>query len=377
MSFKQTITHNLLNIPGWHTNRKIVVIESDDWGSIRMPSKNVYQQFLNKGIRVDNDPFCRYDCLATKDDLHALFDILSSVKDKNGRFPVLTADAVVSNPDFEKIKKYNYTEYFHEPFTVTLNNSPKHDGVFKLWQQGMQEGIFHPQFHGREHLNVSKWMKDLQNDAPLARIAFDLKTFGLTNLSDKRINGNYMGAFDSALIADIAYYEKVITEGLMLFENIFGFRSVSFIPTRYTWDPRIEFFLRNNKVKYLQGMVTHKVPLDGGNCFKYKRNFQGTISKSGLIHLMRNCFFEPSIDSSFDWLNDCLNRIKVAFIWKKPATISMHRLNVIGGIDENNRNKNLKLLKQLLIEIIKRHPKVEFMSSDELGKVIEDDKKLS
>ena len=42
MNLKQTITHNLLNIPGCRTNRHIVVIESDDWGSIRMPSKEVY-----------------------------------------------------------------------------------------------------------------------------------------------------------------------------------------------------------------------------------------------------------------------------------------------------------------------------------------------
>ena len=42
MTLKQTITHNLLNIPGWRTKRHIVVIESDDWGSIRMPSKDVY-----------------------------------------------------------------------------------------------------------------------------------------------------------------------------------------------------------------------------------------------------------------------------------------------------------------------------------------------
>lgn len=34
MRLKQFITHNLLNIPGWHTNIKIVVIESDDRGSI-------------------------------------------------------------------------------------------------------------------------------------------------------------------------------------------------------------------------------------------------------------------------------------------------------------------------------------------------------
>lgn len=28
MTLKQAITHNLLNIPGWRTKRKIVVIES-------------------------------------------------------------------------------------------------------------------------------------------------------------------------------------------------------------------------------------------------------------------------------------------------------------------------------------------------------------
>ena len=46
MSLKQTITHNLLNILGWRTKRHIVVIESDDWGSIRMPSKKVYDKLL-------------------------------------------------------------------------------------------------------------------------------------------------------------------------------------------------------------------------------------------------------------------------------------------------------------------------------------------
>ena len=44
MSLKQTITHNLLNIPGWHTKRKIVVIKSDDWGSVHMPSREVYEE---------------------------------------------------------------------------------------------------------------------------------------------------------------------------------------------------------------------------------------------------------------------------------------------------------------------------------------------
>ena len=79
MRLEKTIIHNLLNIPGWHTNRKIVVIESDDWGSVRMPSREVYEEFLRQDVRVDNDPYCRYDGLATKEDLTNLFDVLDSV----------------------------------------------------------------------------------------------------------------------------------------------------------------------------------------------------------------------------------------------------------------------------------------------------------
>ena len=41
----------------------MVVIESDDWGTIRMPSREVYEEFLRRGIRVDRDPYCRYDNL--------------------------------------------------------------------------------------------------------------------------------------------------------------------------------------------------------------------------------------------------------------------------------------------------------------------------
>jgi len=370
MSIKTRISRNFINIPGWNTHKKIVVIESDDWGSIRMPSKEVYQQFLNNGIRVDKDQFCRYDCLATAEDLEALFDVLTSVKDKNGKHAILTADAVVANPDFEKIKSSNFTEYYYEPFLETLNKSPKHNGAFNLWQQGIEAQIFYPQFHGREHLNVKKWMAALQENNPIIKTAFDLGTFGLTPDVDKQIKSGFMGAFDSGEDEDIEYYKGVLTEGLDLFENIFNYRSESFIATRYTWNPKIEPTLVQHGVKYLQGMVAQKIPLEGEN-YKYKRNnYLGTKANSGLIYLMRNCYFEPTQTPGFNWVDDCLNRVKIAFRWHKPATISMHRLNIIGAIDETNRTNNLKLLKRLLSEIVKRYPDVEFMSSDELGNLL-------
>lgn len=376
MSIKQKITRNLLNIPGWHTCRRILVIESDDWGSVRMPSKKVYEELLSHGLHVDRDPYCRYDNLATADDLSALFDVLQSVKDKYGKNAVLTANSVVANPVFDKIKESGYTEYFYEPFTETLKRYPSHEGVFEMWKQGIAAGIFHPQFHGREHLNVKKWMKVLQSGEGATCFAFDKGTFGLTSAVDARIKNNYMGAFNSGLDEDMPEYDTIITEGLKLFEQLFGYKSESFIATTYTWSPKIEPILARNGIKYLQGMVHQHIPIDDDNTFTYKKtNFTGRKSPSGLTYVTRNAFFEPS-QLTIDSVSDCLSRIAIAFRWGKPAVISSHRLNFIGNIVEENRSKNLKSLAKLLQMVVNKYPDIEFMSTDELGRIIlGDDKK--
>lgn len=373
MKVVSNIFHNLLLIPGWHTKRHIVVIESDDWGAIRMPSKEVYDEFIKRGVRVDKDPYCRYDGLATKQDLTNLFEVLDSVRDKNGNPAVITADAVVANPDFEKIKASGFSGYYYEPFTDTLAKSPRHEGAFKLWQEGMSAGVFHPQFHGREHLNVKKWMKTLQDGHESTRLAFDLGSFGLTSAVDPTVKNNYMGAFNSGLEKDIQDYRGIIWDGLNIFENLFGYRSESFIATTYTWNPSIEKYLKEYGVKYLQGLVTQKIPY-GDDCnIKFrKKNFQGTRSEEGLIYLMRNAFFEPSQTIKPDTVGDCLHRIELAFRWGKAAVICAHRLNFIGSIDPKNTDRNLPMFHKLLKRIVKQWPDVEFMSSDQLGKIIEE-----
>ena len=64
--------------------------------------------------------------------------------------------------------------------------------------------------------------------------------------------------------------------------------------------------------------------------------------------------------------------ITTAFSSGKPAVISTHRINYIGYIDEKFRTANLSLLKQLIKELVTRYPDVEFMTSDELGSLIEE-----
>ena len=362
----------LYNMFGWRTKRKLVVIESDDWGTIRMPSKEVYDEFLRRGIRVDRDPYCQYDNLATKHDLENLFEVLQSVKDKNGHPAVITANTLSANPVFDKIKESEFTQYYFEPFTETLKRSAAHDGAWEMWQQGMEESVFHPQSHGREHLYVKKWLQTLRNGDKVTRMAFDLGTWGLTEIVDPSINGYYMGAFNSSEDEDIWEFETIIDDALRMFKDIFGYESKSFTPTTYEWSPKIEPCLVAHGVKYIQSTFQQKIPIGDDQEVKVTyRGFQGTKTKAGLIRTFRNCFFEPSTKENYDWVGDCLKRIDIAFKWGKAANICAHRLNFIGSIDSTNTDKNLPEFKRLLQEIIKRWPDVEFVTSDQLGEIIE------
>jgi len=65
-----------------------------------------------------------------------------------------------------------------------------------------------------------------------------------------------------------------------------------------------------------------------------------------------------------------MSEIQNAFFWHKPAIISTHRINYVGGINIKHRGRNLKLLDQLLQRILIKWPDVEFLSSDQLVSII-------
>jgi hypothetical protein len=369
---KQFILKNIINILGWRTNRKIVVIESDDWGSIRMPSKKVYELLFKVGLNADDVPYNQYDSLASETDLTNLYDILSGFKDKNGNSPVITANCVMVNPDFEKIKASDYQEYHYELFTETLKSYPAHANSFKLWQEGISNKLIFPQFHGREHLNVNRWMKALKENNKDTRLAFDYGLYGLSSNNSTELRSHYMATLDYDDDDEILDLKLNIEEGLNLFEHVYGFRSVSFIAPCYYWNDWLEPVLYNAGVRYLKGNFIQAEPNHSPDKLNYKRHYHyiGQTNNLHQYHIIRNCSFEPSQNQNTDNVNECLNEIDNAFKWNKPASISSHRLNYIGSVDSRNTDRNLPLLKSLFAEILKKWPDVEFMTSSQLGDLI-------
>lgn len=373
MSFKKNIISNLSQIGGFQTFRHIVVIESDDWGSIRMPSREVRDSLKLEGLNIDNCKFSTYDTLASSHDLENLFDVLTSTKDVNGKHAVMTADSVVANPNFEKILESGFKVYYWEPFTETLKRYPQsHQKSFDLWKAGIDSGVFKPQLHGREHLNIIRWMNALQNNDKITRMAFDQGHFGLSKLVTDKLKVRYMDAFGNTSEITETEEMNIIRDATSLFEQLFGYKSKSFIAPCYIWRKSLEKTLSDCGVEYLQGLVLQQIPVnDNPPKVKTKYHYLGQKNEYGQTYLIRNAFFEPYKDNSTDkCVNECLNRIKIAFRWHKPAVISSHRINFIGTIDTSFRDRNLFLFNQLLNKITKLWPDVEFMSSDQLGDFI-------
>ena len=369
---KREIHDHLININGWETNRKLIIIESDDWGSIRMPSRKVYEDLLKSGDRVDEDPFTRYDSLESETDISELASVLTKFKDCNGKSPIFTANFAVANPDFDKIKENQFQTYYYEPFTRTLESYPQHKQTLSLIKQCAEQGMFFPQLHCREHLNVSRWMGDLRTKKSDVRYAFDNRMISTWKSFTKYNRYAYMDSFNYSSDGEILDLEDILREGGILFRDLFGYASKSFIASCYIWASELENTLYDIDIEYIQGDRYQLTPKAGaGNAdLVRKKHYVGQANRNNQIYLIRNCTFEPSWDNKCDWVDRCLSQISTSFQWHKPATISTHRLNYIGYIDEKNRSYNLKLLERLIAGILKSWPDVEFITTVDLGDMI-------
>lgn len=361
------LLRELSNGIGSLLREKLVVIESDDWGSIRMPSKQVYESLKSKGLNLgkgETERYNKFDTLASPQDLEELFDVLSSVKDLAGRNPVFTAVSLVANPDFKQIKDHDFTEYFWEPLSTTFADYDSSRSL-DLWVKGKQMGYFHPEFHGREHVNVAAWIRALRNKDDQTLFAFEQGCWGF-----KREAGivNFQAAFDLEEPSDLEQQKSIITDGLAEFERIHGYKARFFVPPNGPFNNELQKAAHLGGIKYLSTAKIQQEPR-GNGVYKKRYHYLGQKSKYGLRYLTRNAFFEPSAEGK-DWVDSCLSEIESAFRWRKPAVISTHRVNYIGVHDPKNRERGLKQLSELLSKIVKNWPDVHFITSTELGDLI-------
>jgi hypothetical protein len=364
------ILTNAKNIPGWSTKRKIVVFESDDWGTIRTPNRKTLEQVSQRKPVMQRNDFYRYDTLATANDLDDLFNVLSSVKDRAGRAACFTPFCNVVNPDFEKMKEHDLQQYFYEPFTKTLERYYPGQRIFEKWQSGMTTGIWRPEFHGREHINVPKWLKLLRkrDDDALFFFNHEMAHFPF----QKSVSPIFQSLaptyfYDSP--DEIEQLKDSLVDGLKVFKTIFGYDANSFCPPNAIFSTQLEEHLAGQPLKAIAVERNRIEPSADGPAITRNYLFKyGKPNRTGQVYYRRNAKFEP-IQKDFS-LNRSLSEVEAAFRWGKPAVISTHRLNFVSALSDDQKAKSLQHLQRFLTQIVARWGDVEFLSSGELVKLI-------
>lgn len=360
----KSIKNFIVNFQGVKTKRKLIAFLVDDYGTIRISSSEALNELSKLDYKITANRFNKYDAIASKEDLEALFKVLESVKDKNGHAAVFTPMTVVANPDFVKIEKNQFKNYHYENFYQTLDKREDGEAIKILWKEGINKGIFVPEFHGREHLNVRFWMNLLRENDKNILNAFNNKSIGVN--PKLKTTYDYMAAYDLKEQNHIKELNQITKEGLDIFENLFGYRSVLFTPSALIHHDDMHAQLKEDGIQYIDMARSRVMPTYKGSKTK-KYHYLGQTNKLGQKYITRNVMFEPNKDDE-NAVKRALNEIEIAFKYNKPAIISSHRVNFVGGKSIENREKGLNDLKDLLDAIVKRWPDVEFVSIRDIFK---------
>ena len=357
---KEDIKLYIKNLPGWSTRRKIVVFISDDWGDHRIRNEEDYRNLIRIGIPVDKSIHTRYGNLADKSDLHSLYEVLSGVKDKNGRHAVITPFVILANPDFDKIRSDGFERYHYELFTDTIRKYENGYQTIKAWEEGIEAGIFVPELHGREHFNVTQWLHFLSKGDDRLLQAFDLH-YAFLKTPGMKVNPVYAFYFDNQ--TDFEFLKESLSDGVRLFREIFKRNPLVFNPPNGMFHEAFYSQLAESGIKAVNAKHFRMQPDGKGKIVRRYFRF-GQVSYEGITHFISNCAFEPA-GESYSGIGKALKQVEIAFRCRKPALINTHRVNFIGSRDIRVRDKSLSEFSLLLSNIQRKWPDIEFMSAGE------------
>lgn len=342
----------------------LMVLQSDDWGAVRIASRQARNALNRRGFLANRRPREWFDALEGEDDLSALQGVLAGVELRHGRRPTFTANVTVANPDFAAIRRTGFSRLVLESLDDTLQRARGH-GAWRTWQQLIAEGWVTPEFQGRDAVHPDRWLADLRFGIDPARASFDLDSIGPASL---RFSDSYYHASYDYAASRSPRVAEAISDGVLRFARLFGRQPSAFAAPRGVWGDAAERALSLVGIRCTQGPSVQKVPLgdfNGEPRYRRRLRFSGRRSQAG-VQLVRNVRFEPVLGGPDTELAKALAAVAESFSRGLPAVVGISRMNLVGVLEESNREAGLLALRQFLDAVCTRWPSMRFAGTAEL-----------
>lgn len=309
-------------------NRPVLILESDDWGA--GPAEQI--------------PV-----------LEALQNILLAHRDATGRPAVMTLGVVLAAAEgFDAARGSTRLCTLADPVNAS---------VLTALKQGEAAGVLVPQLHGFAHFEPEVLNESALRDPAVAEWCRKSRPRWTEELPSQLQSSLVDGAsLPSRDLPSGKVAESIATQGA-LWRELFGSPPLVAVPTTFIWNEVAEVAWAAAGVRWLvtPGHRSTARADDGRPSGTDRLCLAGQRSPSGLMYLVRDVYFEPVMGHGVAGILDAL-ATKVA--QGRACLIETHRFNYAGP---RAMPQSLAGLRELLGEVLRRHPSLCFLSTAELG----------
>jgi hypothetical protein len=327
--------------------RPIVVIQSDDWGRVGVPGIEALERVKAAGANVGASGWDRYG-LETAGDLESLGELLASFADRDGNAPCMTANFVMANADFSRMREERYASFRWIAITDGFPE-PWNENLMPAYRDLIRCNLFEPALHGFTHFNTQVMMACLREDSDRGRRARLLAENDIPYLA------SYTPEYNFALtirdgderFMDDDYQSSWVATGARLFTEAFGHRPLTACAPGYRSNDVTQRLWRDAGIESLQTVGPRAISMT-----------------AGAVRVERNVAFEPVLGGG-DVVARAMDAVRRAVRRGAPIVICSHSINYITRFTAG-AERGRALLKTFLRAMLDEFPDLRFANTRSL-----------
>ncbi len=348
---------DMLPVAGFHFDRPIVLLQSDDWGRCGLRDHEGLEQLRVAGLALGERPYDFYT-LETAEDLNALRSVLEKHRDSSGRNPCIEMNFVPANLDFAKMSADNFRQIHLLALADGLPGGWIRPGLIDAYREGTGAGVFHPALHGSTHFCRSAVERNLAGNGERSQLLRALWQAGTPYIHWRMpwIGYEY---WDPEQAEDERFLDAEIQRGLIGYAFGAFAKLFSTLP-RSACAPG-----------YRANGDTHRAWAQHG--IRIAQNGPGALvppffDRDEMLQLHRNVEVEPATDSNAP-VAASLRQAENCFARGIPAIVSIHSINFHSTV-QDFRSTTLEYLDQFFTALESRHADLLYLHDENLFELV-------
>jgi hypothetical protein len=342
---------DLMPVEGFHVDRPVVVIQSDDWGRVGLRDQEGMEELRAAGLNLGERPYDFYS-FETSEDLLALAGLLKQHRDSAGNHPSLVMNFIVANLDFGKMSGDSAGPML--PLADGLPEGWKRPNLLESYRAGIAEGIFYPALHGTTHFCRQAVERALTSDEERKQLLQLLWRARTPYIHWRMPWIGYEYCDPEQGFLSPGKQHELIGQALGWFAKLFTTLPRSACAPGYRANDDTHHCWAQHGVRVAQNGPGTKFPPHFG--------------RYDVLHLSRNVEFEPAVDSGFS-VGRCLQQAEQCFERGIPAIVSVHSINFHSTV-KDFRSETVQALDQFLGALESKHPDLLYVHDEQLRQLI-------